>query len=260
MSPVSRRDPISPKPGKGDAPLQDHKTPLRIFRNTFKGNQTPMTVVMLIVLAGLVAYLAPSGRGTISADDVMARVYGRDVLRMDLEQALSDMARRLGNQTNLKEMMPFLQKQALRQTVDRKLYEELAERQGIVVTDREVRSALESWFRQFPESPFYQNGVLKPTSEINMILAGLTRPTTLKTLEIETRSDLTIRKLMEQVASRTPVDEAWVALEDRIQNEKVSFEFASLTPDSAAVADPGDGTLENYLKDSGARFQYGSEG
>lgn len=257
MSPVSRRDPNSPKPGKGDTPLQDHKTPLRIFRNTFKGNQTPMTVVMLIVLAGLVAYLAPSGRGTISADDVMARVYGRDVLRMDLEQALSDMARRLGNQTNLKEMMPFLQKQALRQTVDRKLYEELAERQGIVVTDREVRSALESWFRQFPESPFYQKGVLKPTSEINMILAGLTRPTTLKTLEIETRSDLTIRKLMEQVASRTPVDEAWVALEDRIQNEKVSFEFASLTPDSAAVADPGDGTLENYLKDSGARFQYG---
>ena len=33
---------------------------LRNFRQVFKGNQTPMAVVMMVVLLGMVAYLAPS--------------------------------------------------------------------------------------------------------------------------------------------------------------------------------------------------------
>lgn len=254
MSPVSRRDSSPSKPGKGEAPVQERKTPLRIFRNTFKGNQTPMTVVMLIVLAGMVAYLAPSGRGVASAEDVVARVYGRNVLRRDLEQALSDMVRRLGNQVNVKEMMPFLQKQALRQSIDRKIYEELADRRGIVVTDQEVRNALELRLRQYDvfKTP---DGQLKPVSEITTILRE--NGIALKQWENDTRDQLLASKLAEQTAAQVPVDEAWVALEDRIQNEKITFEYASLSPDTTAVADPGDGTLEGYLKASGARFQFG---
>jgi peptidyl-prolyl cis-trans isomerase D len=253
MSPVSRRDKDSAKTKLNEAPVADHKTPLRIFRNTFKGNQTPMTLVMLIVLLGMVAYLAPSGRGADAPDNVVARVYGRDVLRRDVEQTLSDMVRRMGNQPNVKAMIPFLQTQAVRRTVDMKLLEELADRRGLVVTDQEVRIGLETRLRQ--HEVFLQNGQLKPTSEITSILRE--NGIALIQWEQEVRDQLLIQKLMEQAAAQVPVDDAWIGQENRVQNEKITFEFAALTPDTASIADPGDGPLDGYLKAAGARFQFG---
>lgn len=254
MSPVSRRDKEAPKPKAAEIPLRDHKTPLRLFRNTFKGNQAPMTVVMLVVLLGMVAYLAPSGRGADAPDNVVARVYGRDIQRKDVEQTLADMVRRMGNQPNVKAMMPFLQAQALRRTVDLKLFEELAERRGLVVTDQEVKIGLETRLSQYDVFKG-QNGRLKPTSEIIDILRE--NGIALIQWEQEVRDQLLIQKLMEQAASQVPVDETWIALENRVQNEKITFTFAALAPETAAVADPGDGVLEGYLKTAGARFQFG---
>ena len=254
MSPVSRRDKETLKPKATEVPLTDHKTPLRLFRNTFKGNQAPMTVVMLVVLLGMVAYLAPSGRGSDAPDNVVARVYGRDIQRKDVEQTLADMVQRMGNQPNVKAMMPFLQAQALRRTVDLKLFEELAQRRGLVVTDQEVRIGLETKLRQYDVFKG-QNGQLKPTSEIVDILRE--NGIALIQWEQEVRDQLLIQKLMEQAASQVPVDETWIALENRVQNEKITFTFAALAPDTTAVADPGDGVLEGYLKAAGARFQYG---
>ena len=75
--------------------------------------------------------------------------------------------------------------------------------------------------------------------------------------EQEVRDQLLIQKLIERVAAQVPIDDVWVAMEDRIENEKITFETASLAPDLAAVQDPGDATLEAYLRTSGARFQYG---
>jgi len=254
MSPVSRRDREAAKPKANESPVADHRTPLRIFRNTFKGNQAPMTAVMLVVLLGMVAYLAPSGRGAEAPDNVVARVYGRAVLRRDVEQSLSEMVRRMGNQPNVQAMLPFLRTQALRRTVDLKLYEELAQRRGLLVTDQEVRIGLEQKLRQY-EVFLGPNGQLKPTSEISEILRD--NGITLIMWEQEVRDQLLIQKLMDQAASQVPVDETWVGLENRIQNEKITFEFAALAPDTAAVADPGDGPLEAFLKASGARFQFG---
>jgi peptidyl-prolyl cis-trans isomerase D len=254
MNAVSRRDKDSTKPKASEAPVPDHRTPLRLFRNTFKGNQAPMTVVMLVVLLGMVAYLAPSGSRAEAPDNVVARVYGRDVLRRDVEQTLADMVRRMGNQPNVKSMIPFLQAQALRRTVDLKLFEELAERRGLVVTDQEVRFGLETRLRQHDVFKD-QNGQLKPTSEITAILRE--NGIALIQWEQEVRDQLLIQKLMEQAAAQVPVDDTWINLENRIQNEKISFEFATLAPDTAAVADPGDGVLEDYLKSAGARFQFG---
>lgn len=254
MSPVSRRDKETSKPKVSESPVADHKTPLRLFRNTFKGNKAPMTVVMLVVLLGMVAYLAPSGRGADAPDNVVARVYGRDILRKDVEQTLSDMVRRMGNQPNVKAMVPFLQAQALRRTVDLKLFEELAERRGIVVTDQEVKIGLETRLGQF-EVFKGQNGQLKPTSEIISILRE--NGIALIQWEQEVRDQLLIQKLMEQAAARVPVDDTWINRENRVQNEKITFESATMTPDTATVADPGDGPLESYLKAAGARFQFG---
>jgi peptidyl-prolyl cis-trans isomerase D len=98
-------------------------------------------------------------------------------------------------------------------------------------------------------------GQLKPVSEITSILreSGIA----LMQWEKDTRDQLLAQKLAEQTAVQVPVDEAWVSMENRVRGEKITFEYATLSPDTNAVADPGDGTLESYLKAGGARFQYG---
>ncbi len=73
--------------------------------------------------------------------------------------------------------------------------------------------------------------------------------------EQEVRAELTIRKLLDQEAAKVPVDQAWLNQENRVQNEKLSFESASLSPDPSAVPDPGDAKLTAFHKEAGARFQ-----
>jgi len=227
---------------------------LRNFRSVFKSNQTPMTIIMLVVLVGMVAYLAPSNSRGEAPDNVMARVYGREILRRDVEKSLAEMVRRMGRQQNMESMMPYLQSRALQELTQKKLMEEMAERRGIVVTDEETRAALEARLRQNPPL-LDSNGQLKPLAEINDLFHqnGLS----LIQWEREIREGLLYTKLMKQAAALVPVDEAWVAQADRIQNEKISYEFASYPPQTAAVADPGDNVLAPFMKASGARFQVG---
>jgi peptidyl-prolyl cis-trans isomerase D len=227
---------------------------LRNFRQVFKGNQTPMAVVMMVVLLGMVAYLAPSQGAAEAPDNVIARVYGRDILRRDLEQATSNLAKRMGKQVNLEQMAGYLRAQAFNQLLQRKLAEELADRHGIVVTDIEVKNALEAKLRAVPAFVTPDNQ-LRSTEEINATLHeyGLS----LKQWEEESRTELAERKLFQQAAAQVPVDSAWVDLENRVRNEKISFEAATLVPDAVTVPDPGNAKLETFLKDSGARFQSG---
>ncbi len=232
---------------------------LRNFRQVFKGNKTPMTLVMGVVLLGLVAYLAPSGRGAEMPGSVVARVYGREILRQDVERASAEIMKRMGKQQNMEQMLPYFQAQAqgqaLRQLTNQKLIEELAERHGILVTDLEVRNALEMKFKQYPDVFFDKDGKLKSTTEINDILHR--NGITLKQWEDETHEQGLGQKLMEQASSLIPVDEAWINQENRIRNEKLTFEFSVLAPDTASIPDPGDGPLSSFLQTSGARFQTG---
>jgi peptidyl-prolyl cis-trans isomerase D len=226
---------------------------LRNFRQVFKGNQTPMAVVMMVVLLGMVAYLAPSHGNPDAPDNIVARVYGRDVTRRDLEAPMREMLQRLGKNANQDQLMPFLQTQAVAKVVRDKLIEELAERHGIIVTDSEVRSALEARLRQY--GFVGADGRLMPTADINDSLRehGLS----VKQLELETASGLAGQKLFQQACTQVPVDDAWLNLENRVRGEKISFEAATLNPDPSQVPDPGMPKLEAFLKDGGARFQSG---
>ena len=226
---------------------------LRNFRQVFKGNQTPMAVVMMVVLAGMVAYLAPSHGNMDAPDNIVARVYGRDIMRRDMDRAISDMARRMGKNANLEAMLPFLKTQALSTLVRNKLMEELAERHGIVVTDAETKAALEAQLRQI--GFVTEDGRLRPSAEINDALRE--QGYSLKLMETEIATSLAKQKLGQQAASQVPVDEAWVNLENRVRSEKLSLESVTLAVDPAPVADPGVPKLEAFLKDSGARFQVG---
>ena len=227
---------------------------LRNFRQVFKGNQTPMAVVMMVVTLGMVAYLAPSGANVAAPDNVMARVYGRDILKRDVDTMIGNYMKRMGKGANIEAMLPMLQQQAMDTLVGMKLKEELAERHGIVVTDAEVRAALEGWLKSIPLF-LADNGQLKSSEDINAILRE--NGMTLKERETEIHTELSLRKLVAQAAAEVPVDQPWVDLEHRVRDEKISYEFVAVAPDASKVQDPGDGKLQAFLLASGARFQEG---
>ena len=227
---------------------------LRNFRQVFKGNQTPMAVVMMVVLLGMVAYLAPSQGSNDTPDNVFARVYGRDILKRDVDAGMEDAIKRMGKQANMESILPYVRSQVLNRLMQGKLTEELAERHGIVVTDSEIKAALEARLKSIPAFLAGDNQ-LRASADINAILRD--NGTSLKQWEQEISTTLSVRKLFLQAAAQVPVNEPWLNLEYRVRNEKLSFEAVTLAPETAPVADPGTQKLEAFLKQGGARFQAG---
>ncbi|MDP1831801.1 MAG: peptidyl-prolyl cis-trans isomerase [Geothrix sp.] len=223
---------------------------LRSFRQVFKSNRTPMAAVMIVVLLGLVAYLAPGGGG-VSSDTVVARVYGREVLMRDLEEHMQELYQRYGKQASPEALKPFIQSQALRDLMNQKLMEELAERHHVVVTDEEVGARLRAFLRQYPMLLDAQ-GKLKSNAELKQVFQDTGFNPAMQERAI--RSELLRGKLVQQAALRVPLDEGWLAVENRLRNEKVAFQQATLAVVPGAVADPGDAVLEAFYKAGGQRF------
>lgn len=226
---------------------------LRNFRKAFQGNQTPTAILMMLTLAGMVAYLAPSGRPE-AADNVVARVYGHEILKGDWDLATDYVQRSLGEKARTDEGFAYAQRTALGMLIDKAIKEEQAGRHHVVVTDQEVREDLVAMLKRYE---FFKNadGTLRPLPEIDRILQS--SRTSLKELEKQSRERLVQQKLNAQLGSEMPVDEAWITAENRARNEKISLEAVSLAPDPGTVQDPGDAKLEAYLKASGPRFQQG---
>jgi peptidyl-prolyl cis-trans isomerase D len=223
---------------------------LRSFRQVFKSNRTPMAAVMIVVLLGLVAYLAPSG-GAVTADTVAARVYGREILMRDLGEHMQELYQRYGKQASPEALKPFVQSQAMRDLVNQKLMEELAERHGVMVTDEEVGARLRAFLKQYPILLDAQ-GNLKSTAELKQIFQDTGFNPTLQ--ERALRSELLRTKLIQQAGVLVPVDAAWLEQENRLRNEKVAFQQATLAVNPSTVADPGDATLEAFYRAGGERF------
>ena len=223
---------------------------LRSFRQVFKSNRTPMAAVMVVVLLGLVAYLAPAGGG-VSSDTVVARVYGREVLMRDLAEHMQELFQRYGKQASPETLKPYIQSQALRDLVNQRLMEELAERHHVVVTDEEVGARLRAFLRQYPML-LDPKGNLKTTAELKVIFQETGFNPTVQERSI--REELLRTKLVQQAALQVPIDEAWLTIENRLKNEKIAFQQATLAVTPGAVADPGDAVLEPFHKAGGERF------
>ncbi len=223
---------------------------LRSFRSVFKSNRTPMAAVMIIVLLGMVAYLAPTG-GAISADTVAARVYGKEILMREVSEHMQELFQRYGKQASPEALRPFIQSQAMRDLVNQKLMEELAERHHVVVTDEEVGARLRAFLRQYPVF-LDAKGNLKSNADMKEVFQNTGFNPAMQERAI--RSELLRTKLIQQAAVQVPLDELWLAQENRLKNEKVAFQQVSLPVDTATVADPGDAPLEAFYKTSGERF------
>lgn len=225
---------------------------LRDFRKVFKDNGTTMGALMVVLSAGMLMYLVPSGAQAVSPDSVVARVYGHEVFKREVDEQISQAMQRFGKGANQDQLMAFLAPQALQQVIQDKLVDELAERHGVVVTDPEVRTAVEAQLSQYPALVDPATRKLKPYAELKPILDedGFSLPQ----FEKQIRGGLVRRKLVEQAALQIPVDAAWVESENRARNEKLTFEEARIALDTSKAADPGDATLQAYLQKSGQRF------
>lgn len=240
---------------------------LRHFRTVFKSNQMPVMGVMLVVTLGMVAYLAPSGARN-APDAVLARVYGRDVSLRDAQLEARSMSDRLKMQGQGQYPTSRLLGYAVETLIQNKVIEEMAERHGVVITDDELRIALETSVRaELNGRPdlltqfFGSDNHLKPLPELEALPAFVGRAGGAKgffrSKEAELRERLMMFKLRNGMSLEVPVDAAWVEAENRFRNEKLDADILTLTIDTKDVADPGDATLQAYLQQSGTRFQEG---
>ncbi len=225
---------------------------LRDFRKVFKDNGTTMGALMVVLSAGMLLYLVPSGGGVVTPDSVVARVYGHEVFKREVDEQIDQALQRFGKGANRDQIMPLIAPQAFQMVLRDKLVEELAERHGVVVTDPEVRTAVEAQLSQYPVLLDPTTHKLMPYDKLKPILDE--NGFSLQQLEKGLRASLLRQKLVDQAALLVPVDAAWVESENRARNEKLTFDEARLTPDPSKVADPGDATLQTYLQQSGQRF------
>ncbi len=226
---------------------------LRNFRKAFQGNQTPTMILMSLTLVGMVAYLAPSGKAE-APDNVVARVYGQEILKRELDLNTLYIQRGMGEKAQSDEGLAYAQSTALRMLVDKALKEVQADRHHVIVTDQEVREDLLNTLKRYE---FFKNpdGTLRPLDEVDRILQQ--SQTSLKEFERQSKDRLTEQKLQAQLGAEMPVDQAWINTENRARNEKISFESINLAPDASAIADPGDAKLDAFLKASGKKFEQG---
>ena len=224
---------------------------LRDFRKVFKDNGTTMGALMVVLSAGMLLYLVPSGQEQVTQDSVVARVYGHDIYKRDVDERISQAMQQFKG-ANQDQLMAFLGPQAFQQVIQEKLVEELAERHGVVVTDPEVRAAVEAELGQYPLLQDPTTHKLLPYAQLKPILDE--RGYSLAQLEKGKRTDLLRQKLILQASLLIPVDASWVDTENRVRNEKVTYEEARLKPDASKIQDPGDATLQAYLAQSGQRF------
>jgi peptidyl-prolyl cis-trans isomerase D len=224
---------------------------LRDFRKVFKDNGTTMGALMVVLSAGMLLYLVPSGQEQVTQDSVVARVYGHDIYKRDVDERISQAMQQFKG-ANQDQLMAFLGPQAFQQVIQEKLVEELAERHGVVVTDPEVRAAVEAELGQYPLLQDPTTHKLLPYAQLKPILDE--RGYSLAQLEKGKRTDLLRQKLILQASLLIPVDASWVDTENRVRNEKVTYEEARLKPDASKIQDPGDATLQAYLTQSGQRF------
>lgn len=224
---------------------------LRDFRKVFKDNGTTMGALMVVLSAGMLMYLVPSGQQNVTPDSVVARVYGHEVFKRDVDEQINQAMQQFKG-ANQEQLVAYLAPQAMQQVLQGKLIDELAERHGVVVTDPEVRAAVESQLSQYPTLLDPATHKLLPYDKLKPLLdeSGFS----LVQFEARTRESLIRQKLVEQAALLVPVDAVWVDSENAARNGKLTFEEARLTPDTAKLQDPGDAALKAFLGQSGQRF------
>lgn len=236
---------------------------LRNFRNTFKSNRLSVAAVMGVLTIGLLAYLVPSGApSAVTPESVLGRVYGREIKQREIDQSMNVMLAQFGQGGNQEQLRNLLQSQAIQNVIQEKLFEEVCEREHIVVTDGDIRSTLEGML--------LEEGKRQP-----ILLQFLTSEKRLKSMETlikefgeevrpfvvgiekDARREALRSRLFSLYGAKVPVSSERLEVERRLQEQKINLETVTITPDPTTIGDAADTVLQAYLQSHGAAFRQG---
>jgi peptidyl-prolyl cis-trans isomerase D len=215
---------------------------------------------LALVVLTFVVFFIPNFTSTGAApSEVLAQVEGRDITVREFQRRYSAQLQAYRNAygTQLSEQLLRqlgIEQQILQQLVDEEAMVAEARRQGIRVSDEEIRA------RILAIPAFQENGQFIGESRYRQMLQFNNPPMTPQEFEDNLRNALMVQKLRDAVAGWMSVTDAEVAEEFRRRNEKVKLDVVPLTPDAfRSLVSVNDADLAAYFEKQKETYRIGEK-
>jgi peptidyl-prolyl cis-trans isomerase D len=215
---------------------------------------------LALVVLTFVVFFIPNFTSTGAApSEVLAQVEGRDITVRQFQRRYSAQLQAYRNAygSQLSEQLLRqlgIEQQILQQLVDEEAMVAEARRQGLRVSDEEVRA------RILAIPAFQENGQFVGETRYRQMLQFNNPPTTPQEFEDNLRNALMVQKLRDAVAGWMSVTDAEVADEFRRRNEKVRLDVVPLTPDAfRSLVSVSDSDLATYFESKKESYRIGEK-
>ena len=214
-------------------------------------------VVLTFVVFYIPDFIAPSAGAAPS--EVLAEVEGEDITVRDFQRRynaqLQAYRNAYGSQMSEQLLRQLgIEQQILQQMVDEQAMVAEAERQGISISDVEVRQ------RILAIPAFQENGRFIGEARYRQMLQLNNPPLTTSEFEDNLRKALLVEKLRNAVTGWMSVSDAEVAEEFRRRNEKVKLDVVPVTPDAfRSQVTVSDADLNAYFEKNKETYRTGEK-
>jgi len=211
-------------------------------------------IIGLIVFAIAVVFVLSYGFGGMNSgrSDNVAVVNGQPILITAYARQLNEMIRQYQEMSRSELTPEMVKAMRLKEMArDRLIAEALllqaAERQGLMVSDAELRERIQSY-------PFFQRDGKFDENLYFMLLAR--NQLSSAEFEEQERRALQLRKITEEVTSLAKVSDAQIREMDNLAKEAVQVSYLAVTPDRfIASQHPGEAELSRYYQDNQEKFR-----
>jgi peptidyl-prolyl cis-trans isomerase D len=215
---------------------------------------------LAVVCLTFVVFFIPNFTSTGAApSEVLAQVEGRDITVRQFQRRYSAQIQAYrnayGSQLSDQLLRQLgIEQQILQQLVDEEAMVAEARRQGMRVSDEEVRARILA----FPQ--FQENGQFIGEARYRQLLQFSNPPMTPQEFEENLRDALMVQKLRDVVSGWMSVTDAEVAAEFRNRNEKVRLDVVPLTPDAfRSLVSVSDADLASYFESKKETYRIGEK-
>jgi peptidyl-prolyl cis-trans isomerase D len=215
---------------------------------------------LALVVLTFVVFFIPNFTSTGAApSEVLAQVEGRDITVRQFQRRYSAQLQAYRNAYGSQMSEQLLrqlgiEQQILQQLVDEEAMVAEARRQGLRVSDEEIRA------RILAIPAFQENGQFIGEARYRQMLQFNNPPLTPQEFEDNLRNALMVQKLRDAVAGWMSVTDAEVADEFRRRNEKVRLDVVPLTPDAfKSLVSVSDADLTTYFESKKESYRIGEK-
>ena len=215
-------------------------------------------VVLTFVVFYIPDFITPTGAGA-APSEVLANVEGEEITVRDFQRRytaqLQAYRNAYGSQLSEQLLRQLgIEQQILQQMVDEEAMVAEAQRQGLRVSDVEVRE------RILAIPAFQENGRFIGEQRYRQMLQMNNPPLTTSDFEENLRRALLIEKLRNAVTGWMTVTDPEVAEEYRRRNEKVKLDVVPLTPDAfTSQVNVADADLNAYFEKNKEKYRIGEK-